>query len=75
VCPVKDTLTLSAPKRKFQIKPIVYAAIIVGLFLFGSIAARLGGIWQNDIPLDDYRYYIKHLDEYDHARGQATERY
>lgn len=73
VCPVKDTLTLSAPKRKMAIKPIVYAGLIIGLFLIGSLAARLGGIWRNDIPLDDYRYYIKHLDEYDHARGQARE--
>ncbi len=75
VCPVKDTLTFSAPKQKCQIKPLVYAAVIVGLFLFGSLAARLAGIWQNDIPLDDYRYYIKHLDQYDHARGQATEKH
>lgn len=73
-CPVKDTLTLLAPKRKLEIKPLVYAGIIISLFLIGSIAARLGGIWHNDIPLDDYRYYIKHINEYDHARGQAVER-
>lgn len=70
-CPVKDTLSLSAPKRRFEIRPLVYAGVIIGLFLLGSIVARIGGVWQNDIPLQDYRYFIEHLHEYDHARGQA----
>jgi polyferredoxin len=73
VCPVKDTLTMSAPKRKWPIKPVLYGAIIVGMFLLTSLTARVFGVWQNDIRLDEYRYFIKHLDEYDHARGQASQ--
>ena len=73
VCPVQDTLSLSAPKRKWPIKPVLYGAIIVGMFLLTSLTARLFGVWQNDIRLDEYRYFIKHLDQYDHARGQASQ--
>lgn len=70
VCPVKDTLQLSAPKRKGPMKPLAYAGIIVGLFLFGSLAARLGGIWQNDIPMEEYRHLIRFVHPYDHAHGR-----
>jgi len=73
VCPVQDTLSLSAPKRKWPIKPVLYGAIIVGMFLLTSLTARLFGVWKNDIRLDEYRYFIKHLDQYDHARGQASQ--
>ncbi len=70
-CPVKDTLSLSAPKRKYSIKPVLYTAIIVGLFLLTSIGARLAGIWQSNISLEEYRHHIHHLEQYDHAGGQA----
>lgn len=70
-CPVKDTLSLSAAKRKLSIKPAVYAVLIVALFLLTSIGARLAGVWQTSISLEEYRRHIQHLDQYDHARGQA----
>ena len=73
VCPVEDTLSFSTPKRKWPLKPIVYGAIIVGLFLFASVTARIFGVWQNNISLDDYRYLIKNIDQYDHARGRASQ--
>ncbi len=73
VCPVQNTLSLSGPKRKWPIKPAVYAAIIVGMFLFTSLAARLFHVWQNDISINEYRYHIERLDQYDHLRGRATQ--
>ena len=73
VCPVKDTLTLSAPKRKWPIRPMLYGALIVGMFLFASVASRIFNVWQNNISLDDYRYLIKNIDQYDHARGRASQ--
>ncbi|MCF7708778.1 MAG: 4Fe-4S binding protein [Verrucomicrobia bacterium] len=72
-CPVNNTLSLAVPKHRWFIKPAVYAAIIIGLFLGTSLVARLFGVWQNNIITDEYRYYIQHLDDYDHARGQARQ--
>ena len=74
-CPVDNTLTFSAGKKKYNIKAAIYGAIIIALFLGGSIIARIFGIWQNNIPLDEYRFHIKHLSEpgYDHNRGQVSE--
>ncbi len=74
VCPVADTLTLSAPKRKWPIKPVVYGAIIVGMFLLTSLGARLFGVWQNNISIQEYRYHIERLHQYDHFRGKATQK-
>lgn len=71
-CPVENTLSLSAPKRTMAIKPALYAVIVVALFLLTSIGARLSGVWQTNIPLDEYRHHMQHLDEYDHARGRAS---
>ncbi|WP_372798919.1 4Fe-4S binding protein [Pontiella sp.] len=68
-CPVKETLQLSARGHRFVIRPWMYAVCIVVLF-FGSVGvAQLGGIWQNDIPLERYRRYIPLLEHFDHARG------
>jgi polyferredoxin len=75
VCPVENTLTFSAAKKKFNIKPAIYGAIIIGIFLGGSVISRLLGVWQNNITLGEYKYHIKNLDHpaYDHNRGQVPE--
>ncbi|QBG48222.1 4Fe-4S binding protein [Verrucomicrobia bacterium S94] len=69
VCPVKKTLQLSTRGHRFVIRPWMYAVCIV-VFFFGSIgAARLGGFWQNNIPLERYRHYIPLLERFNHAHG------
>lgn len=68
-CPVKETLGLGTRKRRLEIRPWLYAVVIVGLFFGSVLGARLGGIWQNNIPLDRYRHYIPLLERFDHARG------
>lgn len=70
-CPVKDTLALGTRKRKISIRPMVYALLIIALFAGTTLAARLFDLWQNDIPLNEYRYYVLHLDQYNHAHGMA----
>ncbi|WP_372807675.1 4Fe-4S binding protein [Pontiella sp.] len=69
VCPVKDTLGLGMRKHRLVIRPWLYAMLIVVLFFGSVVAARLGGIWRNEIPLDRYRRYIPMLERFDHARG------
>ncbi len=65
-CPIEGTLSLSAPKRTASIRPVVFAGLIVGLFLLTSIGARLAGIWQTNILLEEYRYHILYINFYDH---------
>lgn len=67
-CPVKDTLQLSTRGHRLTVRPALYAVLIVVLF-FGSVGvAQLGGIWQNDIPLERYRRYIPLLERFSHDR-------
>ena len=73
-CPVENTLQFQTRKR-LVLRPALYAALILALFLFGSIAARFGGVWRNSIDVTEYRYHIRHLDdpEYYHNRGIQNE--
>lgn len=75
VCPVENTLTFSVTKSKGRLRPAAYAFAIILLFLGGSIIARLSGVWQNNIPTQEYRYHIKHLHDpsYFHNRGQVPD--
>ncbi len=69
-CPVAETLSFSAPARRLPLHPFTVAVLIIGLFLVGDGLARLGGIWQNSISINEYRYHLRHIDEpaYQHAR-------
>ncbi|NOY57873.1 MAG: 4Fe-4S binding protein, partial [Calditrichaeota bacterium] len=74
-CPVENTLIFSVTRTKARLQPVVYALVIVLLFLGGSVIARLTGVWQNNIPTQEYRYHIKHLNDpsYFHNRGQVPD--
>lgn len=74
-CPVKDTLYLGMAPKKARMPRWVYAAVIVGLFLIGTSLARLAGVWQNQIPREEYLRRVQHLDEplYQHNRGQVPD--
>jgi hypothetical protein len=52
-----------------------YDAIIVGLFLAGTSAARLSGVWQNQISQEEYIRRVQNLNDplYQHNRGQVRE--
>ncbi len=69
VCPVKDCLAFSAPKNRFTIKPVWYAALFVFLFL-GSVAmARISGYWYGTTSVDIYRDLAQKTDTLDHPRS------
>ena len=73
VCPEKDTLYISASKRKAIFKPWVYATTICLLFIGGSVAARMTGYWQTGISNNEYLFHVRNLDMpfYQHNRGQV----
>jgi len=74
-CPVSDTLYMSVTNRKGKIPRKAYAAILVALFLVGTTIARVVGVWQNKITVEEYRYHVKHLHDplYYHNRGQVPD--
>ena len=73
VCPEKNTLYISASKRKAILKPWVYAAAICLLFIGGSLAARVTDSWQTRISNNEYLFHVRHLDMpfYHHNRGEV----
>jgi polyferredoxin len=75
VCPEPDTLYISASRQSAMIKPWVYAAVIILLFLGGSMLGRTTGHWQTDISTNEYLFHIRHLDLpfYQHSRGQIPD--
>jgi NapH/MauN family ferredoxin-type protein len=75
VCPEKDTLYISASKRKAILKPWVYATAICLLFIGGSMAGRVTGYWQNSISNSEYLFHVRHLGLpiYQHNRGQVPD--
>ena len=73
VCPEKDTLYISATRRKGIVKPLVYALIVGMLFVGGSMISRLTGNWQTAISNHEYLFHVKNLNMpfYQHNRGQT----
>jgi polyferredoxin len=60
VCPVKDTLTLRAGRRRLSVP--AFAAAVVLLFVLGYSGARVAGLWHNQIPDREYTERIRQLD-------------
>ena len=75
ICPEKDTLYISASRRKAILKPWVYAAAICLLFIVGSLAGRMTGYWQNSISYNEYLFHVRHLELpiYQHNRGRVPD--
>jgi polyferredoxin len=73
VCPEKDTLYISALRRKAILKPMVYATAICLLFIGGPLAARITGNWQTGISNHEYLFHVRNLSMpfYQHNRGQV----
>jgi hypothetical protein len=73
VCPEKDTLYISASKRKAILKPWIYAAAVCLLFVGGSLAGRITGYWQTGISNNEYLFHVRNLDMpfYNHNRGEV----
>lgn len=50
-CPVPDTLTLRAGRRRV-VSPFLVPALAVGVMTLGWAGARLSGRWETQVPLD-----------------------
>jgi len=74
-CPEKDTLYISALRRKAILKPWAYAAAICLLFIGGSVVGRTTGYWQNNISDHEYLFHVRHLGMpiYQHNRGRVPD--
>jgi len=74
-CPVKDTLYMSATTQKAKLPRFVIPVIIVLLFIGGTSLARVLGVWQNDISIEEYKAHMRNINSpvYHHAGGQAPE--
>jgi ferredoxin len=74
VCPVKDTLYLSAARRKYKVSRKVYAWSIVVIFIAGTTMARIFGIWDNSISDEELKYHIQNINgaEYQHNQGEVS---
>lgn len=55
VCPVVDCLQLTTPKKRFVLKPYLYATIFAGLFFGSVVIARVAGYWQTTTDVENYR--------------------
>lgn len=73
VCPERDTLYISASKRKAILKPWVYTTAICLLFIGGPLAARVTDSWQTRISNNEYLFHVQNLDKpfYQHNRGEV----
>lgn len=67
-CPVKDCLEMRTTVTSTRVPNIVFASLIMGLFVAITGLAMLTGTWQNEIPKDEYKYHFEniHRPMYDH---------
>ena len=68
-CPGNDALHFGTARRR--IRPVVYALLIVGMFLGGWAVAELAGAWRNGIPDREYVERVREIDSplYMHPGG------
>ena len=76
-CPAPGALEMTLPGRvrRRGIGPRLFAVLVVLLFFGGIGAAKLGGVWRNDIPRAEYQRRVGELDKpvYYHNRGQVPD--
>jgi polyferredoxin len=61
VCPASGALELRTPGRR-RPSPLLYAGIVVGLFLTGYLGARTTGRWHNQITDPEYVERVQEMD-------------
>jgi polyferredoxin len=76
-CPVTRALGVETPAPwRRAVRPAAFAALVVGLFVVGTLLARATGNWKNAVTNVEYAHRIRTLDSpaYDHARGRVPPR-
>ncbi len=67
-CPVKNCLEMKTTVTNTRVPNIVFASLIVGVFVAITGLAMLMGTWQNDISKEEYQHHFEniHRPMYDH---------
>lgn len=73
VCPAPGALDLTTPRPwRRVVRPVVFAALVAGLFFGGIGAAKMARFWQSSVPPQEMLQRLQELDDprYDHLRGR-----
>jgi Fe-S-cluster-containing hydrogenase component 2 len=76
-CPVPRALRVETPPPwRRAVRPAAFAAVVVGLFVGGTLLARATGHWRNAVANEEYAARVRSIDSpaYDHARGRVPPR-
>jgi NAD-dependent dihydropyrimidine dehydrogenase PreA subunit len=76
-CPVTRALRVETPAPwRRAVRPAAFAALVVGLFVGGTLLARSTGYWKNPITNAEYAERIRTIDSpaYAHDRGRVPTR-
>jgi NAD-dependent dihydropyrimidine dehydrogenase PreA subunit len=76
-CPVPRALRVEAPAPwRRAVRPAAFAALVVGLFVGGTLLARAAGVWRSSITVEEHAHRIRTIDSpaYDHLRGRVPPR-
>jgi polyferredoxin len=76
-CPVPRALRLETPfPWRRGVRPAAFAALVVFLFVFGTLVARAGGHWLSATSTEEYARRLRAIDSpaYAHDRGRVPSR-
>jgi polyferredoxin len=76
-CPVTRALRVETPAPwRRAVRPAAFAAVVVGLFVGGTLLARATGHWRNAIMDEEYARRIRTIDSpaYAHDKGRVPTR-
>ncbi len=76
-CPVPRALRVETPAPwRRAVRPVSFAALVMGLFVVGTLLARAGGYWRNSISDEEYAGRIRAIDSpaYAHDKGRVPTR-
>jgi Fe-S-cluster-containing hydrogenase component 2 len=76
-CPVTRALRVETPAPwRRAVRPAAFAAVVVGLFVGGTLLARATGHWRNAITDEEYARRIRTIDSaaYAHDKGRVPTR-
>jgi polyferredoxin len=76
-CPVPRALRVETPAPwRRAVRPAAFAALVVGLFVGGTLLARTTGHWKNPITDEEYAHRIRTIDSpaYAHDKGRVPSR-
>ena len=65
VCPQKDCLQLTLPKKR-TIPPLLLPTLIISSFLIFWLLARMSGHWQSQVPPETFRHYYQQVQSIGH---------